>query len=457
MPKNHSANAIFQSIGLGLTPLALSLSLWFAPASVAASEKGSANTEKSSSAAKSKHAASSSTAATSNLKPTAIYPHAMEAIGNVRQVYDGALTPEMAVATFRNIDRLFPVNKIRAADAQQVLVIPPASSQQVQSITKLEWNERGRRLNLDQFYEANRIAGILVLKNGQRVLEHYRYGNTPQTRWMSMSIAKSITSTLLGAAIKQGKIKSVNDSVVSYVPELKNSGYRDASIRDVLMMASGVAWNETYADPRSDRRRLLEAQIAQKPGAVFEVLRQLPRVAEPGTVANYNTGETQIAAYVLRKAIGVSLSDYLSERIWQKVGMEADAYWWLDAPNGVEIGGSGIAATLRDYGRFALFMLAQGKAKNEMILPDGWTYEATTPRQLKNGRPLAYGYLWWPATNPDGLRDAAYAAIGIHGQAMYLNPKTQTVVVLWGAQTQATGGAGSDYWTFFSAVNAALR
>lgn len=455
MSKTHSATALFPTFVIGLTPLALSLSLWLAPAPAAAFEKKSDSSEKSSSAAKSKASASSSV--TANPKATAIYPHAMEAIGNVRQVYDGALTPEMAVATFRNIDRLFPVNKIRAADAQQVLVIPAASAQQVQSIAKLEWNERGRRLNLEQFYEANRIAGILVLKSGQRVLEHYRYGNSPQTRWMSMSVAKSVTSTLVGAAIKQGKIKSVNDSVVSYVPELKNSGYRDASIRDVLMMASGVAWSETYADPRSDRRRLLEAQIAQKPGAVMDVLRQLQRVAEPGTVANYNTGETQIAAYVLRKAVGVSLSDYLSERIWQKVGMEADAYWWLDAPNGVEIGGSGIAATLRDYGRFALFMLAHGKAKNEMMLPDGWTYEATTPRQLKNGRPLAYGYLWWPATNIEGMRDAAYAAIGIHGQAMYLNPKTQTVVVLWGAQTQATGAAGSDYWSFFNAVNSALR
>lgn len=386
-----------------------------------------------------------------------VYPHAMEPIGSVRQIYDGVLSPELAVATFRNIDRLFPVNKIRAAEPNQVLPLVSASAQQVQSLAKLSWNERGVGLNLERFYEANRIAAVLVLKDGKVVLEQYRYGNSPKTRWMSMSVAKSITSTLVGAAIKQAKIKGVNDKVINYVPELKNSGYRDASIRDVLMMASGVAWSETYADPRSDRRRLLEAQIGQKPGAVLEVLRQLPSVAEPGTVANYNTGETQIAAYVLRNAVGSSLADYLSERIWRRVGMEADAYWWLDAPNGVEIGGSGIAATLRDYGRFALFMLAQGKIKDEKMLPDGWTYEATTPRLLKNGRPLAYGYLWWPAMSAEAQRDAAYAAIGIHGQAMYINPRTQTAVVLWGAQPQPTGGAATDYWAFFNAVNVALR
>ncbi len=385
------------------------------------------------------------------------YPHAQEPIGDVRQMYDGRLSQELAVNTFRNIDRIFPVNKIKAAPAKQALVLPSADFKMRQQLTQLEWKERGRTINLSQFFELNRVAGALVLKDGKVVLEQYRYGNTEQTRWMSMSVAKSITSTLVGAAIKQGKIKSLRDSVSTYVPELKGSAYQDASVRDVLMMASGVAWSETYSDPRSDRRRLLEAQISQKPGSALEVMRKLPRVAEAGTMANYNTGETQVVAQVLRNAIGISLSEYLSERIWRRFGMEADAYWWLDSPNGVEIGGSGISATLRDYGRFGLFMLNQGRIKNEVVLPDGWTYEATTPTLLKNGKPLAYGYLWWPATDLAGQRDAAYAAIGIHGQAMYINPASKVVIVLWGAQVQPTGGAGSDNTAFFQAVNAALR
>lgn len=385
------------------------------------------------------------------------YPHASEPIGTVRQMYDGALSPEMAVNTFRNIDRLFPVNKVKAALTKQVLNLPAADFKLRQQLAQLEWKERGQAMNLSRFFDLNRIAGALVLKDGKVVLEQYRYGNTEHTRWMSMSVAKSITSTLVGAALKQSKIKSLRDPVSVYVPELKGSGYQDASVRDVLMMASGVAWSETYSDPSSDRRRLLEAQISQKPGAAIEVMRKLPRVADPGTMANYNTGETQVVAQVLRNAIGRSLSEYLSERIWSRFGMEADAYWWLDSPNGVEIGGSGISATLRDYGRFGLFMLNQGKIKNESILPDGWTYEATTPTLMKNGKPLAYGYLWWPAMDPAGQRDAAYSAIGIHGQTMYINPASQLVIVLWGAQVRPTGGAGSDNAAFFQAVNAVLR
>lgn len=385
------------------------------------------------------------------------YLHANEPIGTVRQIYDGALSPELAVNTFRNIDRLFPVNKIKAASAKQVMNLPLADVKLRQQLAALEWKERGQVMNLTRFFDLNRIAGALVLKDGKIVLENYRYGNTEQTRWMSMSVAKSITSTLVGAALKQGKIKSLRDPVSVYVPELKASGYQDASVRDVLMMASGVAWSETYSDPNSDRRRLLEAQISQKPGAALEVMRKLPRVAEPGTLANYNTGETQVVAQVLRNAVGVSLAEYLSDRIWSRFGMEADAYWWLDSPNGVEIGGSGISATLRDYGRFALFMLNQGRIKNEPILPDGWTYEATTPTLLKNGKPLAYGYLWWPAVDLSGQRDAAYSAIGIHGQAMYINPSSKLVIVLWGAQVRPTGGAGSDNVSFYQAVNSVLR
>lgn len=385
------------------------------------------------------------------------YLHATEPIGTVRQMYDGALSPELAVNTFRNIDRLFPVNKIKAAAKNQVLPLPVADFQLRQKIVQLEWKDRGQSLNLSRFFDLNRIAGALILKDGKIVLEQYRYGNSEQSRWMSMSVAKSITSTLVGAALKQGKIKSLRDPVSLYVPELKGSGYQDASVRDLLMMASGVAWSEAYSDPNSDRRRLLEAQMSQKPGAALEVMRKLPRVAEPGTVANYNTGETQVLAQVLRNATGRSLSEYLSERIWSRLGMEADAYWWLDSPNGVEIGGSGISATLRDYGRFALFMLNQAKIKNEAILPDGWTYEATTPKLLKNGKPLGYGYLWWPAMDLAGQRDAAYSAIGIHGQVMYINPSSKLVVVLWGAQVRPTGGAVSDNTAFFQAVGSALK
>ncbi|MBC3872879.1 serine hydrolase domain-containing protein [Undibacterium flavidum] len=394
--------------------------------------------------------ASSGKNTSTSTSASASYPHAQESIGTVRQIYDGVLSPAMAVNTFRNIDRLFPVNRI--AKSGKPYPLPLATK----PLTNVNFVDRGRHFSLEQYLELNQIAALLIIKDGKIQAERYRYGNTPKTRWMSMSIAKSITSTLIGAALRDGKIKSLNDPVIKYVPNLKSSAYQQASVRDVLMMSSGARWSEAYSDPRSDRRHLLEAQIAQVSGAAMKVMASLPQQAAAGTRFNYNTGETQVAAQLLRNALGQSLSSYLSERIWSRFGMEADAYWWLDSPNGVEIGGSGISANLRDYGRFGLFMLAGGLANKEMVLPVGWTYEATTPQTLRDGTLIPYGYLWWPVTSRAGLQDAAYSAIGIHGQYLYINPRQNLVIVVWGAQPQPSGGAMIDDQAFFAAVSAEL-
>ncbi len=379
------------------------------------------------------------------------YPHATEPIGTVRQMYDGVLTPELAVNTFRNIDRLFPTRTVPRSPTPQPL--PPAAM----PLTSVSFSDRGTRHELEDYLELNRVAGLLVLKDGQVKLERYRFGNSERTRWMSMSIAKSITSTLIGAAVRQGYIAALSDPVTRYVPTLAGSAYEGVSVRDVLMMSSGVRWDETYTDPASDRRRLLEAQISHVPGSLMAVMRGLPRAARPGTVNNYNTGETQVAAAILRSAVGRPLATYLSERIWSRFGMEADANWWVDAPDGLEIGGSGFSATLRDYGRFGLFVLHGGVAAGEPILPAGWTDEATSPKVLRGGTPLAYGYLWWPGTTPAAQRDRAFAAEGIHGQFVYINPVAQVVIVVWSAQPMPTGGAVIDDWVFFDAVVDALR
>ena len=379
------------------------------------------------------------------------YPHAEEPIGTVRQIYDGVLTPEMAVNTFRNIDRLFPTRTVPRAS--KPMPLPSAAT----PLSTVSFNDRGKRYDLDDYLELNRVAGLLVLKNGRIKLETYRFGNSDRTRWMSMSVAKSITSTLIGAALKQGYIAALSDSVTRYVPSLRGSAYEGVSVRDVLMMSSGVRWDETYTDPRSDRRRLLEAQISQVPGSAMAVMRSLPRAAAPGTVNNYNTGETQVAEEVVRSAVGRPLATYLSERIWSKFGMEADAKWWLDSSDGHEIGGSGFSATLRDYGRFGLFMLNGGIAAGEAILPEGWTREATSPKVLRGGVSLEYGYLWWTGATAASRRDGAYAAEGIFGQSLYINPVAQVVIVVWGAQQKPTGSAIINDWAFFDAVVDALR
>lgn len=311
------------------------------------------------------------------------YPHATEPIGSVRQIYDGVLPFDVAVRTFRNIDRLFPTRVVPASRLPLPLPADPALFPQIR------FADRDSQYTLERYLELNHVTGLLILKDGRIRLERYLHGNTRETRWMSMSVAKSITSTLIGAAVHDGRL-SLSDQVVKHVPSLAGSAYDGATVRDVLMMASGVKWNETYTDPRSDRRRLLEAQISQRPGSALQVMRSLPRAAEPGTKNNYNTGETQVASEILRAAVGKPLATYLAERVWSKVGMESDANWWLDSPDGVEIGGSGFSATLRDYARFGQFILNDGVADGERILPEGWVREATSAKTLKGGTPLDF-------------------------------------------------------------------
>ena len=324
-------------------------------------------------------------------------------------------------------------------------------------LTNFTFEYEGANYDLYDVMSLDNFTALLVLKDGKIAYETYQRGNTEHTRWMSMSVAKSITSTLTGIAIKEGLIAGLDAPVTDYVPALAGSAYDGVSVRDVLMMASGVKWDETYGNPASDRRALLRAQISQKPGSAMDLMAALPRAAPPGTVNNYSTGETQVLGEIVRGAVGKSLSEYLSEKIWVPYGMADDANWWLDSPDGIEIGGSGFSATLRDYGRFGQFLLNDGVAGGERILPEGWLREATSPKVLRGGTPLAYGYLWWPGWTGPSIKDGAFAAIGIQGQNIYINPTRNVVIVTFGAQPKPLGKEPINPLVFFDAVAARLN
>ncbi|MCL2309323.1 MAG: beta-lactamase family protein [Proteobacteria bacterium] len=380
------------------------------------------------------------------------YPHANEPIGTVRQVYDGALTPDMAVNTFRNIDRLFPTRAVKTGGTPYPL--PRAATQ----LDQIRFTSNNRNYDLFDYLALNRVTALLILKDGKIVNETYQEGNTERTHWMSMSIAKSITSTLIGAAVKDGYIGSINDPVTKYVPRLAGSAYDGVTVRQIMMMASGVKWDETYTDPKSDRRALLEAQISQKPGAAMNLMASLPRAHERGAVNNYSTGETQVAGEIVFGATKKPLAAYLSEKIWSRFAMEAEANWWLDSPGGVEIGGSGFSATLRDYGRFGMFIMNNGAIGNERILPEGWVDEAGSPKTLTTGETMNYGYLWWaPGNASPSHTDGAFYATGIFGQNIYINRKEKVVIVTWGAQSKPSGAAVINNMDFFDAVVAKLK
>lgn len=372
------------------------------------------------------------------------YRHAEEPIGTVREVYDGKLFPDIQANTFRNIDRLFPTRTVKRG--KQVYPLPASD----RILENFSFVSNGKSYDLYDYLSLNRVAGIIVVKDGEVIFEEYMLGNDAQTRWMSMSVVKSITATLIGMAIRDGAIETIDDPVSRYVTELQGSVYEGVTVRHLLQMSSGVDWNETYTNPRSDRRSMLEAQIAQEPGGILEIMANLDRAAEPGTRWNYSTGETQVAGALVAAATGKNAADYLSEKLWSVFGMEADANWWLESPEGLEIGGSGLSATLRDYARFGLFLLNGGVIQGRETLPEGWI-EAASQKQWINGELVDYGYMLWP------LDGGAYAAIGIFGQFVVVFPEQNMVVAMWGAQSKPEGMHGVNEYDFFQALAAATQ
>lgn len=372
-------------------------------------------------------------------------------VAPVRSIYNGKVAPDLQAETFRHIEKLFPTRLVKRGE--EIRPLPRYSKQ----LTDVSFESKGRTYDLFDYLSRNRVAGLLILKNGQIAFEDYELGNTASTRWLSMSVVKSISSTLVGLAIQDGYIKSINDPVTAYLPELKGSAYEGASIRDILHMASGVKWNETYTDPTSDRRKMLDLQIEQQPGTILKLMSHLPRAGAPGKVWNYSTGETHIVGALVRAAVGKPVADYLSERIWSKAGMESNATWWLESPAGLEVGGSGLSATLRDYGRFGLFFLEEGVVDGKQLLPRDWRRDATTPQQI-DGKRIDYGYMWWlfgPDAGP--IHDGAFEAVGIFGQYIYVNPKENVVIVVQSSRSKPTGGETIRDSDFFAGVVEALK
>jgi len=374
-------------------------------------------------------------------------------IGSARDIYDGSLFPDKAVRTYSNTERIFPTRAILAGGKPRTL---PASEHPIKA---LSFSSGGKTYDLPDYVALNRMVGLLILKDGRVVFESYEFGLTPKTRWMSMSLAKSLVSTLVGAAVLDGFISSIHDPVTKYLPQLAGSSYENVTVRDVLMMASGVKWDETYVNPASDRRRLLELQVASSnPGAIFDLMRTLPRATEPGKTFKYNTGETVLVGEIVRSATGLPLAEYASRKIWIPVGMESDAYWWLDSPDGHEVGGSGVLATLRDFGRLGQFILDGAQIDGKRIVPDWWLAEATSAKPLAGvPSPNGYGYQWWTILpQPGSVHEGAFMGRGIHGQYLYVHPRSKVVAVGLGARPKPTGKNAIDDLDFLAAVVGSL-
>ena len=342
-------------------------------------------------------------------------------------------------AAFRALDRL-PVlarsRPIPAGDAPRPL--PPGPPLELP-------------VDLDTYMAGQRSSALIVLHDGKLRLERYGLGFDAAGRWTSFSVAKSITSILVGAALRDGHIKGMDDKVSDYIADLKGSAYDDVTIRQLLTMTSGVQWDEAYDDPESDVARFNSHKPPPGVDALVSYMRQLPREAPAGTRWNYSTGETNLVGILIGSATGKQPSTYLSEKIWVPAGMEQDATWILSR-SGTEISGCCIQAATRDFARFGLFILDGARVDGQGIVPDGWLAEATT-RQADIGRPgRGYGYQWWT------FDDGSFAARGIFGQGIFIDPARQIVIASnanWGggARDPVADKARDD---FYRAVQAAV-
>lgn len=328
------------------------------------------------------------------------------------------------------IEKVYAVSTIKKGDKVRPL---PAAATQIDP--KVTFNRKSS--TLDAFMKDNRITGLMAVKNGEVVLEKYALGRKPEDRWTSFSVAKSMTSILMGAAIRDGWIRSVHDPVTLYLPELRGSAYDGVSIRQLISMQTGVKWDENYASQKSDVARASQAPymgghpVANNP--LLQYMAKLPKQTEPGKEWVYKTGETDLAGMVLVRALaGKSLADYASEKVWKPYGMEQDGIWMQDKA-GLDRGGCCMSMTLRDYARIGLFMLGGGEIDGKPVLADGWVEEATANHAPAKSRAAgySYGYFWWP------LKDGYYA-VGIFGQGIYVFPEENLVIAVNSAAPKAS-------------------
>ena len=281
----------------------------------------------------------------------------------------------------------------------------------------------------EEFLTEQKVAGLLILQDGMIRIERYSLGFSEAGRWTSQSVAKSVTSTLVGAAIKDGYINSVDDYVTDYIPDLKGSAYEKVTVHHLLTMTTGVQWKETYNDPNSDLTRFFTDPTEPGIDQTVSYMRRLPAEAEAGTKWVYKTGETHLLGVLVSLATGQTLSNYLSSKIWVPYGMEQKATWILNRTN-QEMAGCCLQMTLRDFARFGQFVLEGGRINGESIVPDNW-FQTATQTQIPLWGGWGYGYQWWT------MNDGTFRALGIHGQMIHIDPARRLVIAINSAWPEA--------------------
>jgi CubicO group peptidase (beta-lactamase class C family) len=327
------------------------------------------------------------------------------------------------VGTYSHFDELISSRPVRRATTPWLFKRAPEPT--------ISYNFRSERLSIENYLSRNPTTGLLIARDDTILYEHYQYGRTDHDRFLSQSMAKTITAMLIGIAVSENRIKSIDDPVSAYVPGLANTEYGRTSIRDLLHMSSGIAFTEKY-DGHDD--------IAQLSGDLFGQSRKDPiasvaqfntRMAPPGTKWHYASVETEILGLVLRAAVGEPVADYLHDRIWQPIGTEADASWAIDG-TGQEVTFCCFSAVLRDYARLGRLLAHDGAWEGRQLIPRQWLQDATTVHPsngyLAPGAATSYfgyGYQVWLLPG----EQRRFALLGIRGQMILVDPVSKLVMV----------------------------
>ncbi|HPA17774.1 MAG TPA: serine hydrolase [Verrucomicrobiae bacterium] len=346
-----------------------------------------------------------------------------KAMGYPRGTATTMFTELFKVGSFSAADKILPSRVVpRSGPVTPLTNGAPAT---------IGYRYQNARYDLADYLEHQRATGLLILKDGAIIAERYRYGRSERDHFLSFSVAKSITSLLVGIALEKGVLASLDDPAEKYVAELKGSGYGRATVRQLLRMSSGVKFTEEYTG-RDDIARLGRAERGGEPGAVLQLLASFTERAYPaGEKLGYASSEPMVLGYVLARAARKNIGELTSEWLWGPLGAEADAAWNIST-DGQEGTHGRFNATLRDYGRLGLLLARDGNIGGRQIVSKEYLLDATDPaRQPPAFRPRTatpyhgYGYLFWLFP----MRHRTFAMLGIYGQSVFVQPDSGIVMV----------------------------
>jgi CubicO group peptidase (beta-lactamase class C family) len=328
------------------------------------------------------------------------------------------------VGLFSHYDQIFEGRMIRRAAA-------PSRLTRASPEPAVRYEYQGETLTLDAYLARNPATGLLIARGDTILVERYQYARNDRHRFTSFSMAKTVTAMLIGIAIAEGQIRSVDDPAAVYVPALADTEYGRTSIRHLLEMSSGVRFIENYSGRDDSSRLFAETVVQVGSGGVEAVKPYNERIRRGGTTFSYASVETQVLGLVLRSAVGHPVAEYLQEKIWQPMGAEADATWLIDH-SGQEATFCCLNAVLRDYARLGLLLAHDGRLGDRPIIPKAWVLAATTvPANSWHLKPYAatpyfgYGYQTWIFPGERRM----FALRGLHGQLVYVDPTSHLVMV----------------------------